>query len=104
MALSEMNHIFADQPGLLGPKALIALLALSHARDEVQWLVRHKCNPAPKGKKVIMEDYEDKQVMPEDCNILLGDCFEADPLNDCFTVIPFTNDVQVTEIAGHIKG
>ncbi|OQV13186.1 Membrane-associated protein Hem [Hypsibius exemplaris] len=41
IALKELNLLFADQPGLLGPKALLALMALSMARDEISWLIRH---------------------------------------------------------------
>lgn len=61
-ALDEMNAIFSDQPGLLGPKVLIALLALCHARDEVNWLVRHKYHAPPKGKKVAVDDYDDVRL------------------------------------------
>ena len=42
MALRELILLFTDQPGLLGPKALFALMGLSMARDEVNWLLRHQ--------------------------------------------------------------
>lgn len=61
-ALEEMIGILSDQPGLLGPKVLIALLGISHARDEIIWLLRHKYHPPPKGKKVANEDYEDVRL------------------------------------------
>lgn len=62
MAIEEMVSVLSDQPGLLGPKLLLVLMALSHARDEIQWLVRHKYHPPPKGKKVAAEDYEDSRL------------------------------------------
>lgn len=61
-AMEEIISIVSDQPGLLGPKVLIALLALSHARDEIHWLVRHKYHTPPKGKKVAAEDFEDVRL------------------------------------------
>uniref|UniRef100_A0A7N6ASW9 Nck-associated protein 1 n=1 Tax=Anabas testudineus TaxID=64144 RepID=A0A7N6ASW9_ANATE len=45
-ALKELATVLADQPGLLGPKALFVFMALSFARDEIIWLLRHK-NSAP---------------------------------------------------------
>lgn len=36
-ALKELGLILTDQPGLLGPKALLVLIGLSHARDEVRF-------------------------------------------------------------------
>lgn len=44
-ALKEMGLIFVDQPGLLGPKALLVFMGLAYARDEVLWLTRHNDNP-----------------------------------------------------------
>lgn len=43
-ALKELCLILTDQPGLLGPKALFVLMALTFARDEVLWLLRHHDN------------------------------------------------------------
>jgi NCK-associated protein 1 len=43
-SLKELCLLFQDQPGLLGPKASDAFLALSMARDEVNWLLRHQFN------------------------------------------------------------
>ena len=63
MAIEELNEILGDQPGLLGPKALIALLALSLGKDEIQWLVRHDCTPPPKGRKINRDDYNDRYVL-----------------------------------------
>ena len=60
MAIEELNEILGDQPGLLGPKALIALIALSLGKDEVNWLVRHHCHTAPKGRKVNLDDFSDR--------------------------------------------
>ena len=41
-------------------KVLVALLGMSHARDEIYWLLRHKYHPPPKGKKIAVEDFEDE--------------------------------------------
>ncbi|CAH1785632.1 unnamed protein product [Owenia fusiformis] len=63
-ALKELAIIFADQPGLLGPKGLYLFMALSFARDEIHWLLRHSENQ-PSGSrkvKVIPEDYVDRQL------------------------------------------
>ncbi|KAK2568441.1 Nck-associated protein 1-like protein [Acropora cervicornis] len=38
---------------------LVVLQALSMARDEVLWLIRHACTPPPKGKKLNQEDFVD---------------------------------------------
>ena len=40
--LSHLIHVFTDQPGLLAPKAPLALAALSLARDEIFWLYLHR--------------------------------------------------------------
>lgn len=61
-ALKEMSLILSDQPGLLGPKILVVLQALSMARDEVLWLIRHACTPPPKGKKLNQEDFVDVKL------------------------------------------
>ncbi|XP_068123381.1 nck-associated protein 1-like isoform X2 [Hyperolius riggenbachi] len=55
-AVKELEAILADQPGLLGPKALFAFMALSFCRDEVNWLVRHAENVT---KTKTPEDYVD---------------------------------------------
>lgn len=63
-ALKELCLILTDQPGLLGPKILLALMGLSYARDEVNWLLRHVENqPQNKGKfKFQVEDLTDRQL------------------------------------------
>jgi NCK-associated protein 1 len=50
--LKELAIVFTDQPGLLGPKALYIFMALSLARDEFLWLLRHYDNPPPKKMNV----------------------------------------------------
>ncbi|KAG7244800.1 hypothetical protein INR49_029819 [Caranx melampygus] len=55
-ALKELFNVLEDEPGLLGPKALFVMMALSFSRDEVLWLVRHSEN-MPKIKTP--EDYID---------------------------------------------
>lgn len=68
-ALKELGLILSDQPGLLGPRALLVLMALSYARDEVLWLLRHYDNPRAKkgatsGKNAInpTEELIDRQL------------------------------------------
>lgn len=63
-ALKELCLILTDQPGLLGPKILLALMGLSYARDEINWLLRHAENqPQNKGKiKYQSEDLTDRQL------------------------------------------
>ena len=64
-ALKELALLFSDQPGLLGPKALFVFMALSYARDEVHWLLRHAENQPSRqsGKaKVSTEDLIDRQL------------------------------------------
>lgn len=63
-ALKELTLIFSDNPGLLGPKALIIFMALMYARDELHWLVKHACNPPPKKSnvKVNPDDYKDRYI------------------------------------------
>jgi NCK-associated protein 1 len=64
-----MSLLFADQPGLLGPKALYLLHGLSMARDEVHWLLRHQYlhwfdpnKPAKLTKGLVKEDWTDKSL------------------------------------------
>ncbi|CAG9836304.1 unnamed protein product [Diabrotica balteata] len=62
-ALKELGLIFMDQPGLLGPKALMVFMGLCYARDEVLWLLRHNDNPPvhrTKGKSA--EDLVDRHL------------------------------------------
>ncbi|XP_043979004.1 nck-associated protein 1-like [Gambusia affinis] len=59
VALKELFKVLEDEPGLLGPKALFVVMALSFSRDEVMWLVRHSEN-MPKMKT--LDDYNDNQM------------------------------------------
>lgn len=62
-ALKELGLILTDQPGLLGPKALLVFIGLCFARDEVYWLLRHNDNPpTQKGKGKSAEDLVDRQL------------------------------------------
>ncbi|XP_065156811.1 LOW QUALITY PROTEIN: membrane-associated protein Hem [Atheta coriaria] len=62
-ALKELGLILTDQPGLLGPKALVVFMALSYARDEVLWLLSHHDSPPhQKGKGKSTEDLIDRQL------------------------------------------
>ncbi|RXM29966.1 Nck-associated protein 1 [Acipenser ruthenus] len=57
-ALKELATVLADQPGLLGPKALFVFMALSFARDEIIWLLRHADNIQKKSA----DDFIDKHI------------------------------------------
>lgn len=62
-ALKELGLIFMDQPGLLGPKALMIFMGLCYARDEVLWLLRHNDNPPQqKNKGKSTEDLVDRHL------------------------------------------
>uniref|UniRef100_A0A0N4ZFJ6 Membrane-associated protein Hem n=1 Tax=Parastrongyloides trichosuri TaxID=131310 RepID=A0A0N4ZFJ6_PARTI len=40
-ALKDLTLLYDDQPGILGPKILFALIGMCFARDEINWYVRH---------------------------------------------------------------
>ncbi|XP_018322242.1 membrane-associated protein Hem [Agrilus planipennis] len=62
-SLKELGLILTDQPGLLGPKALMVFIGLCLARDEVHWLLRHNDNPPQqKSKGKSSEDLVDRQL------------------------------------------
>nr|WEL12754.1 NCK-associated protein 1 [Halisarca dujardinii] len=60
--LNELRLLLADAPGLLGPKLVVVLTALSMARDELHWLYRHANSPAPKKQKINPADFTDSTV------------------------------------------
>lgn len=62
--LSALCNLFADKPGLLGPKIQIAIGALSLAKEEVFWYFRHFKAPAPKGysKKITEDEMKDNRI------------------------------------------
>jgi NCK-associated protein 1 len=66
VALKELSQVLTDQPGLLGPKALTVFAALSFAKDEVNWLLKHGDNPPAKAvsskKGNILDDLVDRQL------------------------------------------
>jgi len=59
MAMKDLVVILSDQPGLFGPKILYVFMALSYARDEVHWVIRHSKNLI---KKSNIEDFQDKNI------------------------------------------
>lgn len=62
-ALKELGLILMDQPGLLGPKALMVFMGLCYSRDEVLWLLRHNDNPPQqKSKGKSTEDLVDRHL------------------------------------------
>uniref|UniRef100_A0A0A9YNG5 Membrane-associated protein Hem n=5 Tax=Lygus hesperus TaxID=30085 RepID=A0A0A9YNG5_LYGHE len=62
-ALKELALMLTDQPGLLGPKALLIFMGLIFAKDEIYWLLRHNDNPPlQKGKGKNAEDLVDRQL------------------------------------------
>ncbi|GMS95850.1 hypothetical protein PENTCL1PPCAC_18025, partial [Pristionchus entomophagus] len=71
-SLREMTTILKEQPGLLGPKILFVWMALSFARDEIIWLLRHLESWPQSSKKnaLKVEDLMDRQL-PELIHYLL---------------------------------
>lgn len=62
-ALKELDLIFTDQPGLLGPKALMVFQGLCYSRDEILWLLRHYDNPPQqKNKGKYSDDLVDRHL------------------------------------------
>lgn len=63
-SLREMTTILKEQPGLLGPKILFVWMALSFARDEIIWLLRHLESWPQSSKKNALkaEDLMDRQL------------------------------------------
>uniref|UniRef100_A0A4W3J7A8 Nck-associated protein 1 n=1 Tax=Callorhinchus milii TaxID=7868 RepID=A0A4W3J7A8_CALMI len=66
-ALKELATVLADQPGLLGPKALFVFMALSFARDEIIWLLLTCFIFAPNPNIVL-----NLSVCPEDESIIMS--------------------------------
>jgi len=62
--LNNLVNIFADKPGLLGPKFQTALCALSLSKEEVLWYFRHIKAQAPKlyGKKINEDEIRDNKI------------------------------------------
>uniref|UniRef100_A0A672NT01 Nck-associated protein 1 n=1 Tax=Sinocyclocheilus grahami TaxID=75366 RepID=A0A672NT01_SINGR len=67
-ALKELATVLADQPGLLGPKALFVFMALSFARDEIIWLLRHADNIQKKSTDDFI-DNESLQFIPTNLSV-----------------------------------
>ncbi|KHJ46359.1 hypothetical protein D918_03412 [Trichuris suis] len=65
-ALKELFLILSDQPGLLAPKILLVLMALSFTKDEVEWLLRHTNYwPAKTSTKSRSGDELGDRMLPE---------------------------------------
>lgn len=59
--LHSLKHIFTFKMRFFFCQQIIVVLqALNMTRDEIMWLVRHTCNPPPRGRKLNQEDYVDK--------------------------------------------
>eukprot|EP01137_Pigoraptor_chileana_P037645 Opistho-2@35033 len=62
-ALYQLSRLFADKPGIRGPKMLTAVIVLNMARDEVVWYIRHFEQQPPKTKaKMREEDFQDATI------------------------------------------
>lgn len=62
-ALRELTLLFKDEPGLLGPKVLFVWMALSFARDEVDWITRHAEHwPVQTKAGKVPDDLVDRQL------------------------------------------
>uniref|UniRef100_A0A7N8XEY9 Nck-associated protein 1 n=1 Tax=Mastacembelus armatus TaxID=205130 RepID=A0A7N8XEY9_9TELE len=71
-ALKELATVLADQPGLLGPKALFVFMALSFARDEIIWLLRHADNIQKKSTDDFIDKYTPTFSHPTLINLLFS--------------------------------
>ena len=60
-SLNELSLLFTDSPCLLGPKILHLLIALSMARDEVNWLLRHQHSNLNEPNLISFDDLSDLQ-------------------------------------------
>uniref|UniRef100_A0A4W6BZ12 Nck-associated protein 1 n=1 Tax=Lates calcarifer TaxID=8187 RepID=A0A4W6BZ12_LATCA len=70
-ALKELATVLADQPGLLGPKALFVFMALSFARDEIIWLLRHADNIQKKSTDDFIDKYAHIHTPTRTCTYTL---------------------------------
>uniref|UniRef100_G1PI51 Nck-associated protein 1 n=1 Tax=Myotis lucifugus TaxID=59463 RepID=G1PI51_MYOLU len=61
-ALKELATVLSDQPGLLGPKALFVFMALSFARDEIIWLLRHADNMPKKSADDFIDNLKKRHI------------------------------------------
>uniref|UniRef100_A0A672NU00 Nck-associated protein 1 n=1 Tax=Sinocyclocheilus grahami TaxID=75366 RepID=A0A672NU00_SINGR len=76
-ALKELATVLADQPGLLGPKALFVFMALSFARDEIIWLLRHADNiQKKKDESIIMSSFVNTMTSLSVKQVEDGDVFD----------------------------
>eukprot|EP00742_Colponemidia_sp_Colp-10_P004185 GILJ01004464.1.p1 GENE.GILJ01004464.1~~GILJ01004464.1.p1 ORF type:complete len:1153 (-),score=184.26 GILJ01004464.1:147-3605(-) len=63
LELENLITLFDECPGLLGPKIQVVYTALSLARSEVLWLLRHVDAAPPKAKsKYRPEDFQDPRI------------------------------------------
>jgi NCK-associated protein 1 len=51
-----------DQPGLLGPKALLAYQLLCYSRDEVVWSIKHSAREN-QNKRTSEDDFKDRAMV-----------------------------------------
>uniref|UniRef100_A0A672P1M2 Nck-associated protein 1 n=1 Tax=Sinocyclocheilus grahami TaxID=75366 RepID=A0A672P1M2_SINGR len=75
-ALKELATVLADQPGLLGPKALFVFMALSFARDEIIWLLRHNLSVCPEDESIIMSSFVNTMTSLSVKQVEDGDVFD----------------------------
>uniref|UniRef100_A0A8C7D3N6 Nck-associated protein 1 n=2 Tax=Oncorhynchus TaxID=8016 RepID=A0A8C7D3N6_ONCKI len=75
-ALKELATVLSDQPGLLGPKALFVFMALSFARDEIIWLLRHNLSVCPEDESIIMSSFVNTMTSLSVKQVEDGDVFD----------------------------
>jgi hypothetical protein len=64
-ALHQLLALVTEQPGLINPQMLVICRGLMMAKDEVQWLLRHRHSPTPKAKaKLDPRVFQDPYAAP----------------------------------------
>eukprot|EP00730_Choanoeca_flexa_P000620 TRINITY_DN10272_c0_g1_i2.p1 TRINITY_DN10272_c0_g1~~TRINITY_DN10272_c0_g1_i2.p1 ORF type:complete len:1025 (+),score=341.73 TRINITY_DN10272_c0_g1_i2:399-3077(+) len=61
-ALHQLLALLTEQPGLINPQLLVVLRGLAMAKDEVNWLLRHRHSPLPKKTKLNPRVFDDPEL------------------------------------------
>uniref|UniRef100_A0AC35TYM5 Membrane-associated protein Hem n=1 Tax=Rhabditophanes sp. KR3021 TaxID=114890 RepID=A0AC35TYM5_9BILA len=64
-ALRDLALLYEDEPGILGPKILFALMGMAYARDEINWYLRHFHEWPQSVKKQKIQGFGSDRQLPE---------------------------------------